>query len=449
MPSVSVAAASARVRKLRLLPLIATTFFMVSGGPYGIEDILGGAGYGVALLILLLLPLFWSVPVALMVGELATALPDEGGFYVWVHRAVGPFWGFQEVWLSLTASIFDMAIYPTLSILYLGRIAPSWTSGHRGALWALVVIAACCALNLSGAFSVGQGSVLLSAALLAPFVILTIAGLARGLHAPHALAPLFHSHAGNLTDALLVAMWNYMGWDNASTVAQEVHQPQRTYPRAVFATVAVVAAGYTLPLAAAAVAGVPSAEFSTGSWVVVARTLVGPALGVAVVLGGIANGFGMFNALVLSYTRLPMVLAEEGVLPRCVAWRNRRGAPWVAILLCAGAWALALGLSFERLISLDLMLYGASLVLEFVALAVLRRREPNLARPFRVPGGLAFVSLLGAIPTALIFYALWASRADRIGHLPAWIFGLLVAGAGPAVYLVVRRHRRQLVHLPC
>ena len=120
----------AGLRKLRLLPLLAATYFMVSGGPYDLEDIIGFGGYGHALLLLLLLPFFWSFPTALMLGELAAAVPAEGGFYAWVRRALGPFWGFQEAWLSLASSVFDMAIYPTTFVLYLGRIAPAVTAGH-------------------------------------------------------------------------------------------------------------------------------------------------------------------------------------------------------------------------------------------------------------------------------------------------------------------------------
>src|SRR5271163_5185950 len=91
-------------RKMRFLPLIAATYFMVSGGPYGIEDILGGAGFAKAIIILLVLPFLWCLPTALMIGELASAIPAEGGFYVWVRRAMGPFWGYQEGWLSLRMS---------------------------------------------------------------------------------------------------------------------------------------------------------------------------------------------------------------------------------------------------------------------------------------------------------------------------------------------------------
>src|SRR5579864_2039890 len=93
--------------KLTLLPLITATYFMVAGGPYGLEDLIGKTGYSAVFAVLLLTPLLWSLPTALMVSELATALPEEGGFYIWVRRALGPFWGFQESWLTLAGSIFD------------------------------------------------------------------------------------------------------------------------------------------------------------------------------------------------------------------------------------------------------------------------------------------------------------------------------------------------------
>ncbi|MGA7885418.1 MAG: APC family permease [Acidobacteriaceae bacterium] len=408
---------------------------MVSGGPYGIEDILS-TGYRTGLILLVALPLVWSFPTALMIGELASALPEEGGFYVWVRRAMGPFWGYQEAWLSLGASVFDMAIYPTLFALYLGRLAPSWTAGWHGIAWELALIAVCCIWNLLGAPAVGDGSVGLSALLLAPFVILVVAAAWHGAHL-HARAGWAASPASaggaTLGTAVLVALWNYMGWDNASTVAREVERPQRNYPRAVLLCALLVMLTYVVPLAAAAWAGIPAAQFTTGSWANVAETLAGRWLGIAIVAGGTLTALGMFNALTLSYTRLPMALAEDGLLPAALARRNRRGVPWVAVLACAVAWALALGFSFERLISLDLILYGASLILEFLALVVLRLREPQLERPFRA-GNLACACLIGAAPTALIVWAAWAARGERMAGMPALLFGAIVAAAGPLFF---------------
>ena len=82
---------------ITLWPLIAATYFMVSGGPYGLEDVVRGAGYGGAILLLLVTPLIWSLPTALMIGELSSAIPAEGGYYVWVRRAAGSFWDSRKL----------------------------------------------------------------------------------------------------------------------------------------------------------------------------------------------------------------------------------------------------------------------------------------------------------------------------------------------------------------
>jgi amino acid transporter len=234
-------------------------------------------------------------------------------------------------------------------------------------------------------------------------------------------------------------MWNYMGWDNASTVAQEVENPQRNYPRAMIAATILTAFTYILPIAAMAHAGLSASNFSTGDWVRAAQSLGGPglggvALGLAVVAGGCITGVGMFNALSMSYTRLPMTMAEDGFLPRILARRNRREIPWVSVIFCGVAWALALNLPFERLISIDLVLYGSSLLLEFVALAVLRIREPQLQRPFRA-GRFPVACLLGTGPAVLIAYALWVARDEKIvGSTSALLFAVAVGLLGPVFY---------------
>jgi amino acid transporter len=431
-------------RKLRLLPLVGATYFMVAGGPYGLEDIIGKAGYGRALILLLVIPFVWSLPTSLMVGELASALPEEGGYYTWVRRALGGFWGFQEAWLSLAASIFDMAIYPVTFVLYLTRIAPEWTAGARGTMWALAVVVGCAAWNLRGARAVGRGSIGLFCALLSPFAVLIAIGLSHAHQLGHGIALLrIPSATPDLAGAVSVTLWNYMGWDNASTVAQEVDQPQRNYPRAMLIAAALVAVTYILPLAAVGLAGIPAEQFSTGAWADAARQLAGPVFGkaleLAVVLGGAISGIGMFNALMMSYTRLPYALARERLLPRVFAQVTSAGVPWASVILCAIAWGLALQLTFERLISIDLVLYGASLLLEFVALVALRVREPALTRPFRVPGGTLAAVLLGVCPAALIGFALWAARGERVAGLPSLLFAAIVAVLGPVVYVAARQ----------
>src|SRR3954452_895809 len=233
-------------RRMTLLPLIAATFFMVSGGPYGLEEIVQKSGYSRSILILLLTPIIWSWPVALIVGELSAALPEEGGYYAWVRRALGPFWGFQEAWLSLVASIFDMAIYPTIFLLYLGQLWPSAVAGHRYIIVGGLVVVVSALWNIAGIKAVGDGASTMMFILLAPFAVLAAVCLLRGPIVPASNTPV---EGVNLLGGIVIAMWNYMGWDNASTVAGEVHNPQRNYPLALFGALALIATCYIIPVA--------------------------------------------------------------------------------------------------------------------------------------------------------------------------------------------------------
>jgi amino acid transporter len=226
--------------------------------------------------------------------------------------AEGPFWGFQEAWLSLAASIFDMALYPTLFVLYLGRVWPRMSGGHVALAVGVAVIAVCVLWNLRGARSVGHGSVVVGVLLLAPFGVMVVEALVKSRGpSPATAAPHLP-----LVMGVLVVMWNYMGWDNASTIAGEVENPQRTYPLGMLLAVAAVATSYIVVVAAAWRTGIAPAAWDTGAWVQVAVAVGGRGLGLAVVAGGMLCGLGMMNALVLSYSRVPMAMALEGMLPR-------------------------------------------------------------------------------------------------------------------------------------
>jgi amino acid transporter len=333
----------------------------------------------------------------------------------------------------------------------------------------MLVIAACALSNLRGARTVGFSSVALTIALLAPFGVLTVLAVAY----PAATATEDQQQAdGQQPDdsqssedvgatkedskapgpagfvwitALLFAMWNYMGWDNAATIAGEVERPQRTYPLAMAAAVILVTLTYIIPVAAVSQTGIDAGTWKEGAWVDVANKLGGPVLAVAIGVGGMLMGYGMFNSLVLSYSRLPVVLAEDGYLPAVFTRRLRNGAPWVSVLVCAVSWSLVMPLGLKRVLALDVILYGLSLLLEFAALAVLRFREPGLARPFQIPGGKMVACLLGLLPALLIGLAIY----DRAGKwngdeddliAPAWDL-LLAAGLailGPLVYFAGR-----------
>jgi amino acid transporter len=190
------------------------------------------------------------------------------------------------------------------------------------------VVVLCCVWNLRGAPAVGEDSVWMFALLLAPFASSSCSGFWRWIRdAPGRCNGASPGLESALSTAILVAMWNYMGWDNASTVAQEVENPQRNYPRAMIACHH--PGGRHLHSAAGGDGAGrafrrPAFPPATGC---TAAAIGGPLLGLAVVAGGCITGIGMFNALVMSYTRLPMAMAEDGMLPRVVAGATAAACP--------------------------------------------------------------------------------------------------------------------------
>src|SRR5512140_1973605 len=158
-------------RGIGTLGLVFVLFFSTSGGPYTTETLIHSVGPGLGLLILALVPLVWSVPEALIVGELASMLPEEGGYYRWVDRAFGRFWAFQNGWWTWLYSLVDMAIYPVLFNQYLAFFFPGL--GH-GAQWAIAlgVIWGATAINLRGALPVGRVSVVLGLTIVVAFTVL-------------------------------------------------------------------------------------------------------------------------------------------------------------------------------------------------------------------------------------------------------------------------------------
>ena len=404
---------------------------MVAGGPYGLEDVIGKAGYRGTIIILLVTPLLWSIPTALMVSELATALPCEGGFYVWVRRGLGPFWGFQESWLTLTGSVFEMALYPTLFVAYLSRFLPRFGVGYRAIGLELALIAVCAGWNILGAKAVGEGSIWLNALLFCPFLaIISIAALRKPLSAP--VAPANHL---DLAGGIVIAMWNYMGWDNLSTIADEVDRPQRTYPLAMFGAVSLVIASYLFPVMAVAAARFDPGLWTTGGWVDAGEALGGPILALGVAVAGMIGALGTFSTLMLSFTRLPAVMAVDGYLPQVFARHDKKtGAPWVAIVACAVAWAACLPLGFFHLLILDVLLTGLSILLEFAALIGLRVREPNLARPYRIPGGILAAIAISVPPIALLALSVARNESEQVGTTNGLMIGSGIILLGVLLY---------------
>ncbi len=428
-------------RSLTTLSLVFILYFCTSGGPFTTEALVHEVGPGLALLILIVVPLVYSLPETLIVGELASMLPEEGGYYRWVERAFGPFWAFQNGWLTWMYSLVDMALYPKLFITYLAYFAPNLAPS---ATWAvgLVVIWGATVLNLMGAARVGRSSIVAGVFIVVGFLVLSVASLMHVSHVPwQPFTAPGRSPTTGLAVGLSIALWNYIGWDNASTVQGEVRDASRSYPRALAVALPLVVLGYLVPLFAA-LAATDLATWGEGAWPSIALAAggrFGPLLAAWVALGGMVSALALFNALLLSYSRIPFVMAGDGLLPAPLASTDARGTPRNAVLFAALLYSVFVLLPFNGLVVADVLLYSLALMLEFGALVRLRVAEPTLRGAFRIPLGTGPVVLLAALPLGVLLLVAGLSIGDGKHGVPA-LWGTAVAIClGPLCYAAARR----------
>jgi amino acid transporter len=425
-------------RELGVAALAAVVFFNVSGGPYGIEDVVPAFGPGLALALLLLTPLLWSLPVALVMSELAGAIPDEGGYVTWVRRAFGPFWAFLVGWWSWIDSFVDVAVYPALFTEYVRFWYPAMTALERWLL-AIAFIAVLTGLNLAGVRPVGRAAVALAVTALAPIAVVVVAGMLAATRAPWApFSAGGQTVVGGFGLGLAVVMWNYSGWDTPSTCLGETRAPERAFRRAVFLSLPVIAAGYALPVAAGLASGATDewTGWKTGTLPAIASGLGGAWLGHAVAAGAVLSTAGLYMSLLLTNSRLPFVLARDGLMPRPIAALSpRTGVPWVAVLLSSILYAGFAAFSFKDLIVINVWLYALSLLVELAAFLALRRSEPALERPWRVPAGWTGALIAAGLPAAVSLLAMATAGWTNT------IAGVLAALTGPVAWVLCARRR--------
>jgi amino acid transporter len=410
-------------RTLNLRTLVGLTFFCVAGGAYGLEDAVGAGGPMIVLLGILILPWLWSLPTALMTAELSTAMPEDGGYVVWVEKAFGRFWGFQEGWLSWLCSFADNALYPVMFVDYLEYLRGDMAPLERWLIGA-ALISAVTWLNIRGARVVGLSSVIFTLLVLAPFAAMVVLG------APQVDPTQWLKHGNSISWPLLLStlLWNTSGWDNAGCCAGEVAAPNRVYPRAMVYAVLLVTASYLLPVAVGVGIDPNSSSWKEGDFPKVAAVIGGPWLGTAQTVAGLVSAAGMLNALLCTSARVPFAMAERAMLPRALAYRHTQFAtPWKAILVNSIGVAALIPFSFQELIEVDMFLYAAALILEFSALVWLRIKRPEMARPYRIPFGVAGVIAISLPPVALCLVSIALSNdATRYLSLVGIALGLLV-----------------------
>jgi amino acid transporter len=440
--------------KLRILHLAAIIFFTVSGGPYGLEQLFTLVGNAGALFLLLLVPLLWDVPTILTVLELNSLMPITGGYYQWVKHALGIRWAFFEGWWTWLYTFCDLAIYPVLFIGYAAYFVPE--IAHYKIPICLAIVWASAILNIIGIIPVGRASLILGVVVLVPFLVLfalafmhpaahavATQAAANAAAASHAAAnatantPLANYGFANISLALYTVMWNFIGWDNATTYAGEVARPVRSYIISIGIAFCLVIGIYTASALTVARTGINHQSLLDGGFPILGELLGGRGLGMLIAAGGMASTLGLYSAVLLSVSRVPQVMADDELLPSWLCrLHSRFGTPYISIITSSLVVSILVLFTFSDLIIMDIILYGAGLSLEFIALFLLRIKEPDRPRPFRIPLGKLGLGLLLILPVGIYAAALSGAIITQEKPLPVGLALALLFSAAPVWWLI-------------
>lgn len=435
---------NASIRKAGLVSFVFVMYSYNTAGPFGLEDQVRTSGPGMALLYQIFIPFFWCIPISLVAAELTTAMPVEGGFYRWTRAAFGDFWGFLAGWWNWCASFLLGALYAVLFTDYLANYIPSLT-GWRHYLVAVGVIGVVGYINVRGIRLVGRVATALELSILGTVLVMCIASARLWRHNP--FVPLVPPHTPVFQVfgvGFALGLWLYAGYEQVSSVAEEVENPQRSYPLALAWVVPLSMATYLLPTACTLAALGDWDRWRTGHFAVAAAMIGGPILGFAITLAAAVMNISILNSTILTTTRMPSSMAQDGYLhPILAKIHPRFGTPWIAILLSMVVYCLLARHRVTQLISVYIWLRIATSVLTVLSAWKLRRSRPEMQRPFRIPWGsvgLGYAVLAPLLISAVALIVPAFSKAPDDQFAMRW--GPVVLVLGPLAYLLFRRKKR-------
>ena len=419
-------------KKAGLFYFVFVMFAYTTGGPFGMEEMVTTSGPGLTLLYLLVIPFFWCIPVSLVAAELTTAIPVEGGFYRWVRASYGNFWGFLAGWWNWSASWLLGGSYAVLFSDYLANYFP-FLNGWKHYFVALALIALLAYVNIRGIQMVGAAATVLEISVLIPVLLLCVIGATRWHHNPfHPFVPPHVPPFQVFGVGLALGLWLYSGYEQCSSVAEEIENPQRSYPLALAMVVPLSVAAYFLPALFSLAALGNWQDWNTAYLSTAAKLIGGGWLGSLMTAAAMLGNVALLNATVLTSTRMPSSMAEDGFLPPVFAAKHQKfGTPWIAILISSAIYALLAFHTLAQLLTVYVWLRILVTVLTVLAAWRMRKKRPEMKRPFQIPWGKAGLAYVVVAPIVMGVVALvgsdkfalkWGPVPVALGALAYFVF---------------------------
>lgn len=370
--------------RIGVLAVASISFFNVSGGPWGSEDIFSTVGPFYGTLGLLLFTIFFSLPQCLLTAELSCAFPTNGGYAIWVREAFGDFWGVQECYWQWVSGVIDAAAYPVLIC-----DAAAQLMGHEGGrlevwLFRLIVTLLLTAPTTFAVAALPAVLVAFAAISTVPVVMFVALGSVKVYPQVWMQKASGNLNVGKLVNALF---WNLEGWDCISTCVAMINQPrERTIPRGLYAAIAVVSVQYLAVLLVAAGLGpaAPWQEWHDGSLPSIGQSLA-PWMGVLLLVASVIGNAGQYLSEFFETSCMLQGTADAGIAPPAFGWRcGRSEVPYITVAFQLSLIMLLVALDFSDILAFTNAFTAAGVLLEFMAFIALRIRQPERKRPYYI-----------------------------------------------------------------
>jgi len=434
--------------KAGLLGLIPIIYFAVSGGPYGLEEIVSSVGPFYTLLLILIVPLIWTVPEYMIVSELSSNYPVQGGFYRWVQLGMGKFWGFMEGWWKILYTLIDLSLYPILFTTYLKILFPDLTFLSMY-LIQLFMIWFCVVINILGIRAVSKILTVFKFFIIILFFVFVFLG---AKYVSFDFSPIFENSSNmsfnNLAFGLSLVFWNYIGLDGGSTVLGEIDNPSKNFYKGLLLTIPIIVLMYFFPILVGASIHTDWDSWRFGEYSYIAETMHMPILAIFLAIGGMVMAWGLFNSLILTSTRILSTMSEDKWLPEIFSETHKTyHTPYKTIIFAGIIFSILVLIGFHKLVVFDVFLFMLAMFLQLVALVVLRKDNKdayNNKDTFKIPFGLTglflFVGLGFLVICFMSFIFVYESVANHDYY--SIIISLLLVFSGIPIYYFLKSRIR-------
>ena len=417
--------------KISVLVLVTMICVTVAGGGFGIEDLVGGVGPGMTMLVFILIPFIWSLPFGLVSAELSSAYPEDGGMYTWAKEALGEKAGFVSGWCYTIAGFVEPALFASLSANYLKAFFPFELSAFQYWLICAGLIALFTIINFFGIKIVSNMATVVTFLCVIPFIALIVLSFMNLEYSP--VTPFipkdmsFFQAAGQ---GLLIGIWFNTGYETVSTMSGEIENGEKLVPRAIIIAVPIISVMYILFVVPALAAVGNWQDWSSEgplSFVEIGQALGGAPLQWAFSIAGTLASMMILCEYITAYSRVFASMSEKGQFLKCFSRQHPKfKTPYLGIIILGVVSAIiCCSGSFIEFVGVASILYSVPVILMFIAAIKLRLKQPNLKLAYKVPLKNSLFIAYTIIPIVMYGASVFADN---------WIVGLGLAATSIPAY---------------